>query len=208
MEELIARAASAIAAHSAWAGPIVGFIALAESLAVIGVLVPGTAILLAVGGLAGSGLVEPVPVLAGTFLGALAGNWISYRIGRRIGPRAYRTWPLSKSRRSVARARLFFRRFGFAAVLLSRFLGPLRAIVPLVAGVMEMDRRHFHAANFVSAVIWAPAILAPGYFAAGTLGADPHLGGDHLLAFAAGIGVITIAGSWVASKVLNASPRP
>jgi membrane protein DedA with SNARE-associated domain len=63
----------------------------------------------------------------------------------------------------VARARLFFRRYGFAAVLLSRFLGPMRAVVPLVAGVMEMNSQRFQAANVIAAVIWVPAISAPGY---------------------------------------------
>lgn len=208
MEDLIARAMSAVAAHGMWAGPIVGLVAFAESLAIVGVLIPGTAILLGVGGLIGAGLVEPLSVIAFALLGALMGNWASYLLGRRVGPRAYRAWPLNRNRRSVARARLFFRRFGFYAVLLSRFLGPLRAVVPVVAGVMEMDQRRFQAANVISATVWVPAIFAPGYFAAEALGPDAQIEQCHVLAFGAGIGIITALGAWAASTLLNGTSKP
>jgi membrane protein DedA with SNARE-associated domain len=72
---------------------------------------------------------------------------------------------------------------------------------------MEMGLRRFHAANLMSAVIWVPAILAPGYFAANSLGAGAHIGEVHLLAFAAGIAIITAAGGWLAARVLKGSSR-
>jgi membrane protein DedA with SNARE-associated domain len=207
MDDLISRTTDLIVAYGFWAGPLVGLLAFGESLAIIGVLIPGTAILLSVGGLMGAGLVDPVTVVLWAFLGALAGNWASYVIGRKIGPRAYRAWPLNRDRRSVARARLFFRRYGFAAVFLSRFLGPMRAVVPLVAGVMEMNGRRFQAANLLSAAIWVPAIFAPGYFAAARLGADAQVGELDLLAFAAGITAITLGGAWLGAKVLQKGSR-
>jgi membrane protein DedA with SNARE-associated domain len=207
MDDLISRTTDLIVAYGFWAGPLVGLLAFGESLAIIGVLIPGTAVLLSVGGLMGAGLVDPVTVVVWAFLGALAGNWASYAIGRKIGPRAYRAWPLNRDRRVVARARLFFRRYGFAAVFLSRFLGPMRAVVPLVAGVMEMNGRRFQAANLLSAAIWVPAIFAPGYFAAARLGADAQVGELDLLAFAAGITAITLGGAWLGAKVLQKGSR-
>lgn len=206
MEELISRTTAVVAAYGAWAGPLVGLLAFGESLAIVGVLIPGTAALLAVGGLAGAGLIDPFSVVFWALLGAIAGNWVSYAIGRRIGPRAYRTWPLNRNRRAVAGARLFFRKYGFAAVFLSRFLGPLRATVPVVAGVMEMDYRTFQTANVLSAVAWVPAILAPGYFAADGL-IPGEMNELHLLGFAAGILVITALGTWASSRVLAGSRR-
>lgn len=207
MEDLIARVTAVIVAHGFWAGPIVGLVAFSESLAIVGVLIPGTALLLAVGGLMGSGLVAPLPVLSFALMGALAGSWASFALGRGIGPRAYRAWPLNRSRRTVASARLFFRRFGFVAVLLSRFLGPLRAIVPVVAGVMDMDQRRFHAANVLSALVWVPAILAPGYFAADSMGGNARIDETTLLVFMLGIGALTALGSWGAAKVLRLGAR-
>lgn len=202
MEELISRTTGLIAQYGFWAGPIVGLLAFGESLAVVGVLIPATAILFAVGGFMGAGIVEPLPVLLWAIGGAFLGDWVSYAIGRRIGPRAYRSWPLNRNRPAVARARLFFRRYGFAAVFVGRFLGPLRATVPLVAGVMEMGRRRFQIANILSATIWVPAIFAPGYFAAESLGPNPVIGGGHLLTFVIGIILLTATAAWAGSRLL------
>jgi membrane protein DedA with SNARE-associated domain len=207
MDDLVSRVTDFLVAYGFWAGPFVGALAFAESFAIVGVLIPGTAILLSVGGLLGAGLLDPVSVVLWALFGALAGNWASYIIGRKIGPRAYRSWPLNRDRRTVARARLFFRRYGFGAVLLSRFLGPMRAVVPMVAGVMDMNSRSFHAANVISAVIWVPAIFAPGYFAASRLEEDAQLSEMHVMAFAAGIALITIAGAWLGARLLQAKPR-
>ena len=202
MDKLIASGLVFLAAHGFWAGPAVGFLALGESLAFVGVLIPGTALLLGVGGLAGAGVVDPLWIAAWLFVGAIAGNWISYAIGRRIGPRAYRVWPLNRNRRAVARARLFFRRYGFAAVFLSRFLGPLRATLPVVAGVMEMDPRRFHVANILSGLFWVPAILGPGYLAADNL-PEGGITQMHVLLFVAGLLAITGAGTWLGARVMQ-----
>lgn len=202
MDELISRGLAFLAAHGFWAGPVVGFLALGESLAFVGVLIPGTALLLGVGGLAGAGVVDPLWIAGWLFAGAVAGNWVSYVIGRRIGPRAYRVWPFDRNRRAVARARLFFRRYGFAAVFLSRFLGPLRATLPVVAGVMEMDPRRFHAANLLSALCWVPAMLGPGYLAADSL-PEGGITRTHVFLFAAGLLAITGLGTWFGARVVR-----
>lgn len=49
-------------------------------------------------------------------------------------------------------------------VFFGRFLGPLRASVPLVAGICEMPASTFQIANIASAIVWATGILAPGAF--------------------------------------------
>ena len=139
MEELITRTTEIISEHGAWAGPIVGILAFGESLALVGLFIPATALMIAVGGLLGAGTIDPLPVIACAAIGAILGDWISYRIGRWIGPSIYRRWPLNRHRPTVARARLFFRRYGFVSIFLGRFLGPIRTTIPLVAGVMEMD---------------------------------------------------------------------
>ena len=41
-------------------------------------------------------------------------------------------------------------------------MGPMRATVPLVAGMSELEFWPFMIANGVSALIWAYVVLAPG----------------------------------------------
>jgi membrane protein DedA with SNARE-associated domain len=111
-------------------------------------------------------VLDPLPILFCAIVGAIAGDIVCYAIGAALGIRLMHRPALRPYRTSVARARLFFRRYGFAAVFLGRFFGPLRCTLPLVAGMMRMTQRKFQAANVLSAIVWAPAMLTPGYLAA------------------------------------------
>ena len=210
MEDLIAAATRFITAHGAWAGPIVGLLTFGESLALVGLFIPATALMVAVGGLIGSGVVDPVSVFLWAAGGAILGDWISYSIGKGIGPIVYRRWPLNRHRSMVARARLFFRRYGFISIFLGRFLGPIRSTIPLVAGVMEMRQRNFQIANVLSAVLWVPVMFAPGYIAVKGLGSINELTGTHLWGIGAVVAVLSIGATLLGARALgriNSKPR-
>jgi membrane protein DedA with SNARE-associated domain len=155
-----------IQANQVWAGPMVGAVAFGESIFIVGILLPATPLLVIVGALVASGVLDPLPILLCAIVGAVAGDIVCYAIGAALGIRLMHRPALKPYRTSVARARLFFRRYGFAAVFLGRFFGPLRCTLPLVAGMMRMTQRKFQIANVLSAIVWAPAMLAPGYLAA------------------------------------------
>ena len=48
------------------------------------------------------------------------------------------------------------------SIFIGRFFGPLRASVPLAAGIFEMSYWQFQVANFVSALVWSAALLLFG----------------------------------------------
>ena len=52
------------------------------------------------------------------------------------------------------------------AGFIGRFVGPARVVVPLLAGRLGVDARRFHLANWASAILWAPLLLAPTAIAA------------------------------------------
>lgn len=207
MDELIPRATAFIAQHGVWAGPIVGLLAFGESLAVVGLFMPTTALMIAVGGLIGAGVVDPFWIMGWAVVGAAIGDWISYALGRRIGPAAYRRWPLNRHRQMVARTRLFFRRYGFLSIFVGRFLGPIRATVPLVAGIMDMDRRRFQIANITSAILWVPVMFAPGYLAVKSLGPVEQVTEVHLLGLGALVVVLMIGGAAIGARILGSANR-
>lgn len=151
-----------IAAHRAWTLPLIFLVSFAESFAFVSILVPGTAILMACGALVPGGTVPLAPLLAGAIAGAVMGDGVSYWIGRRYGETLIRSWPMSRYPKMVSRGEAFLQRHGVLSVGIGRFCGPVRAVVPLVAGIANMDPRRFWAANVVSAVVWAPVILLPG----------------------------------------------
>src|SRR5690348_2539538 len=133
--EFVHQAVGLIATHKAWAGLTIGALSFGESLVLLGLLVPGTAVLVVIGGFIGAGVIDPWPVVIGAVVGAALGDAVSYYLGVYLGRGALRRWPLDRYREAVARARVFFRRYGFAAVFFGRFFGPIRATVPLVAGM-------------------------------------------------------------------------
>lgn len=166
MHDYIVRLGQFIEANQFWAGPITFLLTMGESLLVIGILIPATALLVLTGGLVGSGVLPLAPVLFWGIAGAIVGDAISFSIGRWVGPKILRWRAIKRHRRTVARARLFFYRHGFVSIFLGRFLGPLRSSVPTVAGAMGMSIWRFQLANCLSAVLWVPLLLLPGYLAA------------------------------------------
>ncbi len=174
MQGLIDQSIQFIEQHQAWAGLVVCLMAFGESLFIIGILLPATFLLFVVGGLVGNGTLPWLPILGWGFVGAVVGDALSYWLGCWVGPKVLRWRYLKGHRKHVARARLFFYRYGFLAVLIGRFLGPVRSVIPTVAGAMGMPHARFQLANILSAAAWMPALLAPGYLAAISVDAAKH----------------------------------
>src|SRR5215469_14413114 len=207
MENFIDEFGQFIETHRAWAPPLVGVLAFGESLVLVGLFIPATPMMILVGGLIGSGVLPPIPVLGCAIVGAVLGDIVSYTLGRLTGPRVVYKWPLNRHRHGVARARLFFRRYGLSAVFFGRFLGPIRCIVPLVAGMMAMDQRRFQAANVLSALVWAPVMFAPGWFIGHRVRELEEISEPALFAAMALIGVVTLASFMLSAWLLRRRPR-
>ena len=62
----------------------------------------------------------------------------------------------------VTKGEDFCRRWGAWGIFVGRFIGPARAVVPLIAGIFLVGRLPFQVANVTSAFVWAFVWLAPG----------------------------------------------
>jgi membrane protein DedA with SNARE-associated domain len=145
--------------HKDWAGPIMGGIAFGESLVLVGLFFPATLIMVFAGAAIQQGQLDAATIIGWSIAGASLGDLVTYWIGRWIGPRIVHHWPLNRDRTAVARARLFFRKYGFLSIFIGRFLGPVRPTIPLVAGIMRMRHLTFQIANVTSAIVWVPFML-------------------------------------------------
>ena len=172
-----------LADHAAWAPLAMFAIAFLESLPGVSLVVPATAIMLGVGVLVGNGTLEPWSTVGGAAGGAILGDAVGYWATRWLGAHAIRRRVPAHHRRLYARAVLLMRRWGWGAVFVGRFIGPLRSVVPAAAGVTGMGEVRFQTANVVSALVWAPLMLLPGSVAGWA--ADLRQGGDPLLMLAA-----------------------
>jgi membrane protein DedA with SNARE-associated domain len=161
-EDIFQRAVAFAHAHAAWAPAVVFVLAFGESLAFISLLVPAWAALVAIGTLVGSGGLSFWPVWIAGALGAACGDWLSYWIGLKLEHAVVNVWPLSTHPGLIPRGEAFVKKWGVLGIFIGRFFGPLRAAVPLVAGIFEMPFWSFQLANFSSAFVWAAVLLLIG----------------------------------------------
>jgi membrane protein DedA with SNARE-associated domain len=149
-------------ANPGWSFVTVLLVALFESLVLIGILLPGMFILFGVGAMIGLGVLDLTPVWIAATIGAFLGDSISYLLGRRFRGSLVEVWPFSRYPRLIERGTQFFHRHGAKSVMAGRFIGPLRPVIPAVAGTMGMKPPRFLAVVIPACVIWAPAFLLPG----------------------------------------------
>ena len=148
--------------HAAWAAPIVFALAFGELLAFISLLIPAWGVLVAMGALIKSSGINFWPVWVAGALGAALGDWLSYWIGLKLEHSVAHVWPLSRHPDLIPRGEAFVKKWGIPGIFIGRFFGPLRASVPLVAGIFAMPFWRFQFANFTSAFVWAAVLLTLG----------------------------------------------
>lgn len=148
--------------HPHLAGFTVFFIVWAESLAVVGLLLPGTVLIFAFGTLVGGGAMGFLPTYAWALVGALLGDGVSFWLGWRYRGHIRGLWPFRHYPELLDRGVGFFRRYGAQSILFGRFLGAVRGIVPLVAGMVGMPPVRFFGVTVVASALWVPVFLAPG----------------------------------------------
>jgi membrane protein DedA with SNARE-associated domain len=176
LEQWVGEVMAFVAANGHWAGPVVFALAFAESAAFLSLFVPFTAMIVASGTLVGAGTLDPWLVISWGILGACLGDAVSYWVGRCCGASVPRLWPFRRNPGLIECGQRFFLRWGVLSVFLGRFFGPLRAVVPLVAGMMAMPQGRFQIANVVSAAVWLPLLMVPGAVAGSFFKDMPQLG--------------------------------
>jgi membrane-associated protein len=155
---------------NAWLAYLTLFLAaLLEAVPVIGSVIPGSTIILALSALVPSGELKLQWVLLTATLGALLGDGSAFWTGHRAMHEILSTWPLTNYPRVIAQSEAFFRRWGALAVFFARFVPPIRAFVPITAGALGMSPSRFFPVNLVAILLWAPLHVLPGVMAVSLL---------------------------------------
>lgn len=143
----------------------VAIFAFLESLALVGLLMPGTLVMAGLGALIGSGELNLYSAwLAGT-LGCLAGDVISWWLGWRFNVPLRRWHFLQRYKTGLARTEYALHQHSMATLLIGRFIGPTRPLVPLVAGMLGLPLRRFLPASVIGCILWPPLYFMPGILA-------------------------------------------
>jgi membrane protein DedA with SNARE-associated domain len=156
---------SFVSAH-AWLAYLTLFLAaLLEAVPIVGSVVPGSTIILALSALVPGGELQLEWVLAAAVAGALLGDGSAFWIGHRSQREILSAWPMANYPNVVAQSEAFFHRWGVLAVFFARFVPPIRAFVPITAGALDMQPWRFYPVNAAAILLWAPAHVLPGVLA-------------------------------------------
>ncbi|MFZ3185942.1 MAG: bifunctional DedA family/phosphatase PAP2 family protein [Pseudomonas sp.] len=152
-----------LGAHPEWLGLALFLVACGECLALVGILVPGTILLFGVGVLAGGGVLTLGETLLLAYSGGLLGDLLSYALGRRFQQRIRRLPLLRSHPQWLDSAEAYMQRYGIGSLLVGRFIGPLRPLLPMVAGMLKMPLARFSAVSVLAGAGWSVAYLVPGW---------------------------------------------
>jgi membrane protein DedA with SNARE-associated domain len=161
LEQITDVVVTFVSDNKAWAAPIVFALAFGESLAFLSLFIPATTILVALSAVLGAGGVEFVPLWIAATVGSFLGYWISYWVGAYYKNDIRKLWPFRNNPAMLARGEALFAKYGTYGVFVGHFFGPVRAVIPVVAGMLLMKQVPFQIANILASALWSAGVLAP-----------------------------------------------
>ncbi len=155
---------------------VILFIIFAETGLFVGFFLPGDSLLFVAGiyavdimtttfGGTGSDLLDTTLLASAIAIAAIIGNEVGYWFGRKAGPSLYRkedTFFFKK--KYLFQAQKFFEKHGSLAVIMARFLPIVRTFMPIVAGIVKMDKNKFLKDNVIGAILWSFILIFAGHY--------------------------------------------
>ncbi|MAH61395.1 MAG: hypothetical protein CMF42_03795 [Legionellales bacterium] len=144
-------------------GLVLAFLfAFIEALPIVGTLVPGIALMSLVGYWIGSNIISFYQTVLVCFIGALIGDYISYWVGLKYSTNIMNINYFKKRASLIEKAEYFLNKYGAFAIIIGRFVGPVRSSVPIIAGLLKMNVSMFFLGAVPSALLWTLIYISPG----------------------------------------------
>jgi membrane-associated protein len=123
----------------------------------------------------------------------ILGNFAGYWFGRKSGPFIYeRKDTFLFKKKYLRQAHDFYDKNGGGAIVIARFVPLVRTFAPIVAGIVEMDKRKFAFYNIIGSMLWVASMLVAGHFLQKLIQHEFHFDlKEHLEVIVIGIVVIT-----------------
>jgi len=146
----------------------------AETGLFVGFFFPGDSLLF-VAGIYSHELVEGFtthhPLLDLLFLTAMIviagilGNSLGYYFGKKIGPAMF-NWSdrFLFRKKYLVQANDFYEKNGGAAIIYARFVPIVRTFAPIIAGIVNMDKKKFSYYNIIGCVAWVISMIFGGHY--------------------------------------------
>jgi undecaprenyl-diphosphatase len=143
--------------------------ALFETTIGLGLILPGSTIILFLGALSARGNLHVGELICFAISGAIIGDNINFYLGRRYGAKWLHGgfWLLKPDH--MEKAKYFMDAHGAKSIFLGRFIPSVKEIVPFIAGSVRMQPRIFMFWNVLGAVGWGVEWVIAGYIFAQSL---------------------------------------
>lgn len=173
-----------------------------ESLVVVGLFLPGTVLMFAIGALIATDALAFWPACLWAAAGAVTGDGLSFWLGRHFHQRLRVVWPFRRYPGLINHGVDFFHRHGGKSVVFARFIGPVRPFLPAVAGMLDMPAGRFLLVNVLSALVWAPAYLIPGVVFGASLSLAAEVAGRLVVLILLIVGLVWFS-LWLIHRLFN-----
>ncbi|HEY3986089.1 DedA family protein [Cedecea sp.] len=162
MEALLEHFITQSVAYSLFAVMLVAFF---ESLALVGLILPGTVMMAGLGALIGGGQVNFYYAWGAGIVGCLLGDWVSFWLGQRFKGPLHRWSFMKKNKALLDKTEHALHQHSLFTILIGRFVGPTRPLVPMVAGMLDLPLAKFLPPNIIGCLLWPPLYFMPGILA-------------------------------------------
>ena len=137
-----------------------------ETATILGSFLPGDSLIFILGIALSTTISFPIwlalPII---ILSAIAGSQVGFWFGTRVGPALFkkrkRNWFFNED--TIVRAQKVIDRYGPRAIVLARFIPVLRALVPMLVGMIGMDSKKYLRYNIIGGLLWGGVLLLLGY---------------------------------------------
>jgi len=145
------------------------FAALLETTIGIGLLLPGSTIILLLGAFSAQGYLDTASLIWFAVAGAILGDNLNYYLGRKYGASWMKGgfWFLNSGH--IEKTRNFMESHGAKSVFLGRFIPGAKEVVPFIAGSVKMNRATFLLWNILGAIGWGFEWVFAGFLFAQSL---------------------------------------
>jgi membrane-associated protein len=185
---------------------VIAALVFGETAVFVGFVLPGEIATILGGVLASRGHVSLPVLIVVVVIAAVAGPFVGYEIGRRMGDRLFAARGLAKVRGGVERTRAVLGKRGGAAVFLGRFIAVARAIMPAAGGAAGVRLSTFAVYNVLGGLLWGIGYCLLGYLAGSAYAVvEARVGAG--LAIAIGVVVVVAVAVW-AIRRHRAQPPP
>jgi membrane-associated protein len=125
---------------------------------------PGDSLLFASGTIAALGGLNYISLLIILSIAAILGDTVNYWIGHFFGEKLIKHPQSPLKPQHIQKTHAFYAKYGGKTIVLARFVPIVRTFAPFVAGVGNMNYRHFFIFNVIGGIAWVTLFTTAGYF--------------------------------------------